>query len=228
MQKIFQKTLEDTMYYRDIPVFIYKINYPYFTTTCSTTSAQYINAYYTNNAKSTEEYCRTVLYPQALESARYIQDTRPFFSYTFNVDFNITYNSGCLTSLFMDTYMYMGGAHGATTRTSNTWNFKTGEQLLLSDFYSSTPYALSNLQKNIANQIDERLIVTPGSYFDDYKTLLKNSFNSKSFYLMPNSLVIYFQQYDIAPYSSGLPEFSIPLRFDKYPRLFSAYYTKAN
>ena len=31
MQTVTQKTLEDTMYYGDIPVFVYKINYPSFT-----------------------------------------------------------------------------------------------------------------------------------------------------------------------------------------------------
>lgn len=221
MQKIYKRTLEDTMYYNEIQVFNYKINYPYFTTTCSTTSAQYINAFYAYNAKSTEEYCRTILYSQAVDTARYIQNDRPFFSYTYIVDFSITYNLGCLTSLFMDTYMYMGGAHGSTTRTSNTWNFKTGEQLLLSDFYSLTPCSLSDLQMNIANQIAERLIETPGAYFEDYKTLIKNTFNPKSFYLVPNGMVIYFQQYDIAPYASGLPEFSISLNLGDYPELWS-------
>lgn len=212
MQKIFQKTLKDTMYYKDNPIFIYEINYPYFTTTCSTTSANYINNYYAHNAKSTEEYCRTVLYPQALESARYIPNTQPFNSYTLTVEYKITYNSDCITSLYMDTYTYMGGAHDAVTRTSYTWNFKTGEQLLLSDFYPITTYSLFSLQQNIANQIAARLKVTPDSYFDNYKTLLKSIFNPKNFYLTPKGLVIYFQQYDIAPYTGGLPEFSIPLR----------------
>lgn len=212
MQKIFIKALENTMYYRGIPVFIYKINYPYFITTCSTTSAEYINNYYAQKARSTEKYSRTVLYPQALNSARYIQGTRPFNSYTLNVDYKITYNSGCLTSLYTDTYVYMGGAHGATTRTSDTWDFKTGKQLFLSDFYSIAPGSLAKLQNNITNQITEDLKENPGSYFDDYATLVKNSFNPKSFFLVPNGFVIYFQQYDIAPYSSGLPEFEIPLR----------------
>ncbi|MFU2363539.1 MAG: RsiV family protein, partial [Clostridiales bacterium] len=33
--------------------------------------------------------------------------------------------------------------------------------------------------------------------------------NFDSYYLTPKGIVIYFQQYDIAPYSSGLPEFLI-------------------
>ena len=46
MQTVFQKTLESTMYYHNIPVFIYKIRYPFFTTTCSSAAARKINQYY--------------------------------------------------------------------------------------------------------------------------------------------------------------------------------------
>lgn len=210
MQTVTPKTLEDTMHYRDIPVFIYKINYPSFLTTCSAEAAQSINEYYAYTAKSAQEYCRTVLYPQAVESARYIQDSRPFNSYTVEIDYKITYNSACITSLYTDTYTYMGGAHGETKRTSDTWSFETGEKLRLNDIYPLTPASLHRLQENIELQIRERLKVSPSTYFDDYSSLLQDFFNPNSFYLGPSGFVIYYQQYDIAPYATGLPEFLIP------------------
>ncbi|QIB70046.1 DUF3298 and DUF4163 domain-containing protein [Aminipila butyrica] len=216
MQTVFQKTLKDTMYYNNIPVFIYQINYPCFMTTCSTISAVNINNHYIYNAKQTETYCRTVLYSQALDSARYLQPASPFNSYTFDVDFEITYNAGCFTSLYMDTSMYLGGAHGQTKRESDTWDFKTGNRLFLSDLCPNTPDYLSKLQTSIINQIRKRLQESPGSYFDDYETLLRDSFNPNSFYLIPNGFIIYFQQYDIAPYVSGMPEFSFSLRLDHF------------
>ena len=208
MQHIIQKILKDTIYYGPIPVFIYTINYPSFTTTCNPHSAYKINAYYYLWAKNLEQYCRSILYPLALESARYIKDERPFNSYTLDAIYEITYNSGCLTSLYTDTYTYMGGAHGETKRTSNTWNFKTGEQYRLKDIY---PGSFSDLQKNMEQQTAERLSATPGSYFDNYGVLLKESFHPQSYYLQPDNFIIYYQQYDIAPYSSGLPEFTFPL-----------------
>jgi len=61
------------------------------------------------------------------------------------------------------------------------------------------------------SQIARRLKENPGTYFDDYKTLLHNTFRINNFYLEPGKLVIYFQQYDIAPYSTGLPEFYFPI-----------------
>lgn len=44
MQTVTTNTLSDTMYYSEIPVFTYKINYPSFTTTCSDNAGKSINA----------------------------------------------------------------------------------------------------------------------------------------------------------------------------------------
>lgn len=204
------KELKDTMYYRNIPVFIYQIKYPFFSSTCSLASARSINKYYEQTAKEAEDYCRTVLYPQALSSAKYIQDDRPFNSYTFDMIYKITYNSGCLTSLYRDSYTYMGGAHGETKRTSETWDFKTGTQLQLNDIYPLSSASRYSLQQCMQQQAAMRLKENPGSYFDNYKTLLADSFHPGNFYLCPGCFVIYYQQYDIAPYSTGLPEFYFP------------------
>lgn len=211
MQTITSKTLEDTMYYGSIPVLTYKITYPAFTTTCSVAAGQIVNAYYADIAADTEKYCRTTLYSQAAETARYIQNSRnrPFNNYTLDMAYTVTYNKECITSLYTDTYTYTGGAHGETKRTSDTWNFKTGSRLTLNDIYPLTPASLEILKKNIEQQIAERLRENPGSYFEDYTSLLQASFNPAGFYLRPGGFVIYFQQYDIAPYSTGLPEFQI-------------------
>lgn len=211
MQFIFQKTLEDTLYYNNIPTLIYKINYPFFITSCSTTSAQKINKHYADNSRKIEKYCRTVLYPQAVESTKYRQTNQPpFYSYTLEVDFNITYNIGCITSLYMDTYTYMGGAHGETVRTSDTWDFNTGLKLQLDNIYPLSPTSLYKLQKNIEQQISDRLLKEPSTYFENYSSLLRKTFQSNNFYLILEGFVIYYQQYDITPYATGLPEFLIP------------------
>lgn len=213
MQIIKDVTIKDTLYYGSIPVFVYQIIYPFFTTTCSSLSAQKINNYYALAAKKIEKYCHSVLYPQAVERARYIPTNNPpFNSYTLYTNYNVTYNNKCITSLYMDTYTYMGGAHGETNRVSNTWNFSTGTKLFLKDIYPLNITTFKGLQLAIGQQIQERLKVNSGSYFDDYKSLLQNSLNLNNFYIQPNNLVIYYQQYDIAPYSTGIPEFYLPLR----------------
>lgn len=200
------------MLYGDIPVFDYHIAYPSFSTTCVLAAAQTANTYYMQLAENTEQYCRTVLYPQAVERAGYIQvNEPPFTPYTLDMSYQITFNSGCYTSLFTDTRTYMGGAHQELERTSDTWDFGTGRHLRLDDIIPLTPHTLSKLQEAIKRQTAERLKESPGSYFEDYPYLLESKFNQNHFYLRPGHIVIYYQQYDIAPYGAGIPEFSFPM-----------------
>lgn len=211
MQTISQETLADVMYYNDIPVLTYTINYPRFTTTCSATTAQRINRYYTFHSKSKELYCRKVIYPQAIEHVRYVQDKDfPFHSYEYISNYQITYNENCIISLYMDQYSYTGGAHGNTLRQSNTWDFQTGRQLYLSDFFSNNTNFTKEIFKGIEEQITQQLKDSPAMYFDDYPSLIRGNFDINSFYLTPEGIILYYQQYDIAPYVRGIPEFLFP------------------
>lgn len=51
--------------------------------------------------------------------------------------------------------------------------------------------------------------MNPEIYFDNTCNLVLDTFNPKSFYLLKDRVVIYFQQYDIAPYSSGIRTFEV-------------------
>lgn len=220
MQTVSPKTLKDTMFYHTIPVFKYKICYPCFTTTYSIAAARNVSSYYSLDARKTEEHCRTALFAQAADNARYIPSSQPpFNSYEFDSLYQITYNLDCITSLYTDQYEYMGGAHGATTRSSDTWNFKTCARLSLQQFYPYKSDFPENILVEIESQISKRLVQSPSSYFDDYASLLRKNFNPNSFYLNSSGLVIYYQQYDIAPYSTGIPTFCIPIK-ENFPACF--------
>lgn len=208
MLDVCRKLFEDTIYYDDIPVLTYKIYYPYIIS--NSTAVKNINYFYYLQAKNSEEYCRTVLYQMAGENAQNSKEV-PFNNYEFIVDFTVTYNQCCIISLYMDTYTYTAGAHGNTIRTSNTWELRTGNLMQLSDVYPLTPNSILNLQDHIQKQISERLQENPGIYFDNYRFLLRNYFNASSFYLQPSHGTIYYQQYELAPYSTGLPEFYFPI-----------------
>ncbi|MFT4107786.1 MAG: DUF3298 and DUF4163 domain-containing protein [Lacrimispora sp.] len=211
MQTISQKTRSDIMVYRDIPVLTYTIYYPEFTSTCSQSAVQSINRFYAFQAKNKETYCRTVLYQQALEQAQYVQANQfPFHGYEFMSVYKITYNNCCIASLFTDQYSYLGGAHGNTVRDSQTWDFDTGEQMELSSFFPGNPEFIDMLFTSMEQQIQEQMKTSPSMYFDDYAALLRGNFNINGFYLKPEGIIIYYQQYDIAPYVSGIPEFFFP------------------
>lgn len=211
MQTISEQLLEDTMFYNEIPVFHYKISYPQFTTTCNPSSAREVNEYYSHASRKTESYCRTTLYQQAVENAKYIPKNQPpFHSYEFISEFHITYNNKCISSLYIDEYTFMGGAHGSTRRSSDTWDFSTGQPIHLKDLFPEDSSFPESILENIRGQIAGQLAAAPSSYFENYKSLVKDNFCMDCFYLIPGSVVIYFQQYDIAPYASGIPQFLIP------------------
>lgn len=215
MQTVTQRSIHNTLYCRDIPVLKYHIRYPSFTTTCSQEAAQSINLHYGDLANSMERYVQNILYPLAAESARYIQkNDPPFHSYEFNMSYKVTCSSGCMTSLYLEQYSFMGGAHGATVRTSDTWDFITGRQLQLGDFYSSTPGYEKDIREWITYQISRILVNQPSAFFEDYVQRLHDSFKPENYYLSQDGLVLYFQQYDIAPYAAGLPEFTLPYEPD--------------
>ena len=212
MQTITQHILTDQMDYQNSVVLNCQIRYPQFNNaSCNQEALQTINQYYVTQASEKGRYCRTVLYPQAAEEANYSRDRSfPFFPYEFNVSYVVTYSRDCIFSLFSEQYTFTGGAHGSTLRTSETWDAESGRQMTLNDFYSDNPSYIHDIQNWIQLEIAERLKANPGTYFDNYPQLLCNSFHPENFYMTPEGIVIYYQQYDIAPYSSGIPEFLLP------------------
>lgn len=149
------------------------------------------------------------LYKEAIR--RYhetIQNDYPFFTFEAYMEYTITYNENCFLSLYYDKYEFTGGAHGSTIRASDTWELCFGTHLPLSSFFRpATDYRRLIIEEIIRQA--ELVQKDEGIYFDDYKALIIKNFNENNFYLSPLGITIYYQQYDIAPYSTGIVEFTI-------------------
>lgn len=211
MQTITQYTMSDQMEYQGTPVLNCMIRYPQFESTCSKEAAETVNEYYRSLAGEKGTYCRGSLYRDAVNALGYSRSNHyPFFPYEFDVGYKVTYNKDCIASLYFDQYEFTGGAHGQTVRTSQTWDFETGQLLQLGDFFRNDPEYLEDIQAWIEYEISERLQSDPATYFDDYPELLRSTFQAGNFYLTSQGIVIFYQHYDIAPYSSGIPEFLFP------------------
>jgi hypothetical protein len=66
-----------------------------------------------------------------------------------------------------------------------------------------------NYKTYILNIVKEQIEQDPSIYFEDYEKLISQTFNKNNFYCTPDGIIVYYQQYDIAPYSSGIREFLI-------------------
>ncbi len=162
-------------------------------------------------------YASTTLYENAVETYQYTQEEGfPFNPFGAGLYYKVTYNQDCFLSMYRDQYEYTGGAHPNTLRYSDTWNLRTGMIVPLSSFFPAGFNYQQLLLALILKQADKIMEEEP-IFFEDYRQLIVERFNPQSYYLSPCGLVIYYQQYDIAPYSTGIVEFTIPYKALKNP-----------
>ncbi|MGI5848942.1 MAG: DUF3298 and DUF4163 domain-containing protein [Christensenellales bacterium] len=211
MVQVQNRILKADMYYKNSLVLQYKIQHPWFESIPFFQSVIRMNQYYTAKSADYQQYCRQELYLSAAEQYDYsVKNNFPVRVFEAVQNYTITYNQDCAVSLYFDKYQYTGGAHGSTIRYSDTWNLKSGVRIMLKQLFSSAipyrTYIINAINHQIAAQISQG----DNIYFDDYEKSVVNYFNPDSYYLTEEGIVIYFQQYEIAPYASGLPEFKIP------------------
>lgn len=111
----------------------------------------------------------------------------------------ISYKTHYLTpdklSFELSLYVYSGGAHGSTRVEGYSYDLATGNRYSFSNTYS---YKNSEINAKIFQQSREQNI----PLFEDFKGITDYPDN---FYLNNEGRpVIIFQQYEIAPYSSGI------------------------
>ena len=200
-----------TLKYNNIKILTLNIKYPIINITNSPRAEENINNQISMQVNEYIDYASNTLYNQAINTyADSLINNFPIHSFEAYMVYAITYNDNCFLSLYTDKYEYTGGAHGNTTRTSNTWELCTGQNIYLYCFFKPYTDYTNMLKREIIAQADENLKENPFIYFDDYKDLIIKNFNPHSFYMSPDGITIYYQQYDIAPYAAGIVEFTIP------------------
>lgn len=189
-------------------VLSYRVEYPEFTASFCVQNLRLINNFYRQRADRLMYRVHQCLIPLAIDGYHdAVQNGNPVLPYEVVSEFTVTQNDGRLLSLYTDCYEFTGGAHGNTVRTSETWNIKKGCRLSLKETCSCADGRLNDrIKAEIKNQIGKNA----ENYFENYEELIDQTFNPSQFYVKDGQLVVYFQQYDIAPYSTGITEFVIP------------------
>ncbi len=207
MTRFNTRVIAEEMQYDGVTVLSYRIEYPEFESDNYKKAIKSINQFYQGRAVALQNEFRTKLYQMAVDQYLFdIENGFPVRAFEALQTFNVTYNRACVISLYFDNYQFTGGAHGSTVRTSQTWNLRTGQMIRLRQLYGCR----NDYQSYIKNKIIEQIRENPDIYFDNYEQLVKQTFKVDSFYSTTEGVVVYFQQYDIAPYSSGIREFLLP------------------
>ena len=135
----------------------------------------------------------------------------PYYPVDFYADYHIHYNQGTLLSFSIDTTTTM--ASGYDQRYFFNLDLETGQELTLAEAIG--PENLAAADQQIRAQIERQLAENPSSFFDfdeegGYAGL---SANQKFFINENRQVVVVYDEYEIAPGSSGTPEFilSLPL-----------------
>lgn len=199
--------LKDEMKCQGENILTYCIEFPEFLTCKYRPALITINKFYRCRAHGYQRYVREELYPLAVEQFKESKEHGdPVFVFEALSEFKVTYNRGCIISLYSDRYEYTGGAHGNTVRSSQTWNTGGRGRVCLRELFACD----QNGKEYIFEEIFRQIRMEPDIYFEDYERLVDETFDQENFYCTDDGVVIYFQQYDIAPYSSGIREFCFP------------------
>lgn len=118
------------------------------------------------------------------------------------VKYKVHHLSPEMISFTVTRYTYTGGAHGASFREGYTYDLNSGERYEFSDLFEFDSSARANINEQITEQIKERGI----PIFEPFQGINDRPF----FYIADNGQpIIFFQQYEVGPYSVGILEFAV-------------------
>lgn len=118
--------------------------------------------------------------------------------YDFTQNFAVTFNREDVLSIVIDQTSQTGGAHGSTIREGITFSLKDGKQLGLGDLLKKAP----NYKQTLDKKLKEK---TKKISFLDVSAGLKEK---PDFYVKEGGIVIFYQQYEIAPFAAGFPTYA--------------------
>lgn len=141
--------------------------------------------------------------------------------YEANMFFKEFKNSFGITSTLVMNYFYMGGAHGITGLISYNIDTTTGKNLLFNDIFSkeAKKYFEQEINKTIELELKKSLEKRQINYFKE-KSMRAIDLDNAVLFFRGSDLVIRYQQYAIAPYSEGTPEFTFSKeKIEKYLKI---------
>lgn len=204
MENVDSKILQRKLIYKGVIVLKYKIQFP------QIKFYDQFNIYNYTKALELQKKCETIFFEEAKKTYDYnVEKGYPIMVYEIVSNFLLTYDYLQIISLYIDEYTFLGGAHGNTIRTSQTWNLAKQEKIKLEDFFPKNPNYVSMILENINNQIENNIKIGNNAYFQNYCCLTAAKFKVENYYISNGIVIIYYQQYDIAPYSSGILTFYI-------------------
>lgn len=116
----------------------------------------------------------------------------------------IAYTKGNMLSYIADKYTYRGGAHGISSRYACNFDLRSGKQISEEDFFRKgydgklTSLLTSHLKESLQSPEDMDML-----FVEEIEP-------NGNFYLSDKGITYIYNHYEIAPYSMGIIEVTIP------------------
>lgn len=150
----------------------------------------------------------------------------PEDKFYFSSDFDVIQSNSFYISFILTHQAYTGGAHGYQIKKSYNYDIKNVKELTLEDIFTGDSNYLSTISKISRKELEEKYaVLSPeereGSdpyaveaYIENIKEFISEGTkpeekNFQVFTFTPDGVKIYFAQYQVGPYSIGMPEIEI-------------------
>lgn len=131
-----------------------------------------------------------------------------------DLSFSTEYNRDGIISFMIFVETYQGGAHGNMTILSETFNLRDGTRVTADNLFTvGEEEYTSRIKQYILEVMDKNVESGQAMYFDNYHELVEATYDKEAFVLTEDSLLVYFQVYDLAPYAAGVIQFHIPYEY---------------
>jgi hypothetical protein len=145
-------------------------------------------------------------------------EARMYAAYVTDVSFQEMKNEGNILSILVSYCAYTGGAHGSQDDVAYNIDLKTGKEIKLKDLFKEGYDYKKAIDQKIQKSIDDLTVKlkkealikgeNPKEVYNPYQGF-DGIAKDQKFYLKDDKLVVYFGQYEIAPYAAGIPTFEI-------------------
>lgn len=138
--------------------------------------------------------------------------------FEFKIDHDPIYEDTAYISFLLSIYRYTGGAHGETSLIPITYSKQTKKLLSLEDVIQPArkdwlSVLSAEARKQLTAQVQARKLASSDDWITQGTVPQKEHF--AVFKLEKNGIRFVFNQYQVAPYSSGMPEITVPFTLFK-------------
>lgn len=134
-------------------------------------------------------------------------------AFEFDMDSSSVYEDANHISFLLNVYQFTGGAHGTTSLIPVTYSKQTKKLLSLEEAVQPTrkdwlSVLSTEARKQLNDQVKKQTFVSDEDWINKGTEPSKENFSV--FKLEKNAVRIIFSQYQVGPYSSGMPEIVVP------------------